>query len=200
MPNPTPGLGAVRWGAAALFAIAVAMLPSAVAGGDLHALDAPSTLSSADQTLALTPPPPEPRPLGPPSIREILVGAAQDHGVDPNLFLALSYWESGWRQDRVSDQGAVGLLQVMPNTAAYDGPKLLGRQVNIENPVDNAELGAALLKYLLDDYDTRTALAAYYQGEPALLSGNYAADTWSYADGVIGLAEQIAAGQGPPGP
>ena len=52
----------------------------------------------------------------------------------------------------------------------------------------------------MDKYDTRGALAAYYQGEPALENGTYAADTWRYADGIIVLAAQIAAGQGPTSP
>ena len=77
------------------------------------------------------------------------------------------------------------------------GPRFLGRAVNLQDPNDNAELGAALLKDLLNKYDVRTALAAYYQGEPALLSGRYASDTWRYADGIISLAAQIASGSGP---
>ena len=87
----------------------------------------------------------------------------------------------------------------MPLTADTAGPNLLGRRVNIQDPTDNAEVGAALLKDLLGKYDTRTALAAYYQGEPALLSGSYAPDTWQYADGILALAADIAAGRGPAG-
>ena len=176
------------------------MLPSAVAGGDLSGRRMDAAPAAAAAPAALTPPPPETRPLGPLTTREILLQAAQDQGVDPSLLLALSYWESGWHQDRVSDQGAVGLLQVMPKTAATGGPQLLHRQVDINNAVDNAELGAALLRYLLDHYDQRTALAAYYQGEPAIADGTYAPDTWSYADGVLGVAAEIRAGQGPAGP
>ena len=135
----------------------------------------------------------------PPSIRAVLVTAAQQEGVDPNLLLAVSWWESGWRQDQVSSEGAVGLMQVMPRTAAVVGPSWLHREVDIFNPADNALLGAALLGDLLHKYDRRTALASYYQGEPAIQSGRYAADTWRYADGIIGLASQFASGWAPPG-
>ena len=135
----------------------------------------------------------------PPSTRAILVNAAQQQGVDPNLLLAVSWWESGWRQDQVSSEGAVGLMQVMPKTAAVVGPTWLHREVDINNPSDNALLGAALLGDLLHKYDRRTALASYYQGEPAIQSGRYAADTWRYADGILGLANQFAGGWAPPG-
>lgn len=139
-------------------------------------------------------------PAARPGVMQVLTNAAHDQGVDPNLLMAVSFWESGWHQDRISSEGAVGLLQVMPKTAATAGPQLLGRPVDINDPADNAEVGAALLRDLLNKYDHRTALAAYYQGEPALLSGTYASDTWHYADSILALSAQIAAGRGPAGP
>ena len=147
-----------------------------------------------------TPAPPAATPSAASGVRQILVAAANREGVDPNLLLAVSFWESSWNQQSVSSEGAIGLLQVMPKTAATAGPKLLGREVDISNPFDNALVGAALLKDLLNKYDKRTALAAYYQGEPALFSGRYAWDTWRYADGILTLAAQIAVGQGPQTP
>lgn len=150
-----------------------------------------------------TPPPPPPPPVAPPppvTVKDILTRAALQSGIDPNLLLAVSWQESGWRQSAVSNQGAVGLLQVMPHTAERAGPMLLGRQVNINDSLDNAAMGAALLKDLLSKYDERTALAAYYQGEPALFGGYAAPDTWSYADSIEGLKSQIAAGQLPGNP
>ena len=140
-----------------------------------------------------------PGAAAPPTIRAILVSAAQQEGVDPNLMLAVSWWESGWRQDQVSSQGAVGLMQVMPKTAAVVGPSWLHRNVDINNPADNALLGAALLGDLLHKYDSRVALASYYQGEPAIQSGRYASDTWYYADSILGLASRFASGWTPPG-
>ena len=165
--------------------------------GGLVSLNATGALSAEDPGIALTPPPPPPPPLQASTVHDILVQAAIEQGIDPNLLLAVSFWESSWHPDAVSSEGAIGLLQVMPKTAATAGPTLLGRSVNLQDPLDNAEMGAALLKDLLNKYGTRTALAAYYQGEGALLSGNYAWDTWSYADGILNLAGQIAAGQGP---
>jgi hypothetical protein len=195
--------GPVVWGAFLALAAALATAPvPALAGhgqatSGLLSLNGSGTLSADDPRIALTPPPPAPPP---PKVHDILVRAAQDQGIDPNLLLAVSFWESSWKQDAVSSEGAIGLLQVMPNTAAVAGPRFLGRPVNLLDPSDNAAMGAALLKDLLNKYDVRTALGAYYQGEPALLSGNYAADTWQYANGILALAAQIAAGQGPAQP
>ena len=190
--------GTVTWGASLGLAVAFAGLPLqalANAGpGDLLSVNASGSLSADDPRIELTPPPPLPPA---PNVHEILVKAAADQGVDPNLLLAVSFWESSWRVDAVSSEGAIGLLQVMPKTAAIAGPILLGRAVNLNDAADNSEMGAALLRDLLNKYDTRTALAAYYQGEPALLSGRYAWDTWRYADGILNLRDQIAAGQGP---
>jgi soluble lytic murein transglycosylase-like protein len=194
---------AVRWGLALAIAVTFGAAPLPALGGDLMALNQDPKISADDPRIPLTPPPPVLPPSAAPkpvAAHEILVQAAKDQGVDPNLLLAVSFWESGWRQDQVSSEGAVGLLQVMPKTALTAGPRLLHRAVNIQDPHDNAEVGAALLRDLLNKYDTRTALAAYYQGEPALLSGHYARDTWRYADGILTLKARIAAGKGPEGP
>src|SRR5437762_12048196 len=78
--------------------------------------------------------------------RAILIRAARHHNLNPNFVLAVSYWESGWKQSARSRTGAVGLMQVEPYTAAWAGPRLLHRRVNLNNPVDNAQLGAAPLR------------------------------------------------------
>ncbi len=192
--------GPVGLGVTLALAVVFLSLPvPALAAQDTGAILAANVsgwLSADDPRIELTPPPPPPPK---PTVREILVQAAHDQGVDPNLLMAVSYWESSWNQSAVSSEGAIGLLQVMPKTAETAGPRFLGRAVNLNDPMDNAEMGAALLKDLLNKYDSRTALAAYYQGEPALFSGNYASDTWHYADGILSLAGQIAAGRGPSG-
>src|SRR5437899_12206234 len=100
-----------------------------------------------------------------PQARAILIRAARRHGLNPNFVLAVSYWESGWNQAARSRTGAIGLLQVEPYTAVWAGPALLHRRVDLNNPVDNAELGAALLRSYLDQlHNPKLALAAYYQG------------------------------------
>lgn len=137
---------------------------------------------------------PTPPRLTPAQARAILIRAARRHGVNPNFVLAVSYWESGWNQSARSRTGAVGLMQIEPYTAAWAGPALLHRGVNIANPVDNAELGAALLRSYLDQlHDPRLVLAAYYQGLRAVqLYGIYPSSR-TYVNGIWRLRNQFQA-------
>ena len=88
--------------------------------------------------------------------------AARKHGVPEDLFLRLVQQESGWNASARSNKGALGLAQLMPQTA-----RALG--VNPLDPVQNLEGGA---KYLRRQYETfgnwRLALAAYNAGPVAV--------------------------------
>ncbi len=88
--------------------------------------------------------------------------AAVKHGVPEDLFLRLVQQESGWNPKAVSHAGAMGLAQLMPNTAA----KL---RVDPTVPSQNLEGGA---RYLMQQYRTfgtwRLALAAYNAGPGAV--------------------------------
>ena len=127
--------------------------------------------------------------------KAILVRAARHHGVNPNFVLAVSYWESGWNQSARSRTGAVGLMQIEPYTAASAGPALLHRRVDLGNPVDNAELGAALLRSYLDQLqDPKLVLAAYYQGLSAVRHHGIYPSSRSYVDGIWRLRNRFQAG------
>ncbi|MEO6797300.1 MAG: transglycosylase SLT domain-containing protein [Candidatus Dormibacter sp.] len=127
-----------------------------------------------------------------------LVSAARHHRVNPNFVLAVSYWESGWNQAARSRTGAVGLMQIEPSTAASAGPALLHRSVNLNNPVDNAELGAALLRSYLDQlHDPKLVLAAYYQGLSATRHHGVYPSSRSYVDGIWRLRNRFQAGSIP---
>src|SRR5437588_3022536 len=127
-----------------------------------------------------------------PQARAILIRAAHHHGLNPNFVLAVSYWESGWNQAARSRTGAVGLMQVEPYTAAWAGPALLHRRVSLNNPVDNAELGAALLRTYLDQlHDPKLTLAAYYQGLGGVRRYGIYPSSRSYVDGIWKLRNQF---------
>lgn len=131
--------------------------------------------------------------------KAIIIRQAHRHDLNPNLALALSYWESGWNQDAVSSTGAIGLMQVEPYTGAWAGPKLLGRQVNLNDANDNAEVGVALLRHYLDVFngDPRLALAAYYQGETATHKHGIYKSSQSYVNGIWALRNRFQS-QGAP--
>src|SRR5579885_2958782 len=97
-------------------------------------------------------------------IDEAIEKAASRHNVDPNLVRALVKVESNFNPNAVSRKGAMGLMQLMPQTA---------RQMKLTNPFNpeqNINAGVRHLKDLLDSYggDVRLSLAAYNAGMGAV--------------------------------
>ena len=90
--------------------------------------------------------------------------AVERHKVDPALVKAVISTESGWNPRAVSRKGAVGLMQLIPETAERYG---VG---NLFDPAQNVEGGTTYLKWLLDRYngDLPKTLAAYNAGEHAV--------------------------------
>ena len=100
----------------------------------------------------------------------LLDRAAREFGVPPALLKALTYTESRWRQDVVSGQGAIGVGQLLPETAAWLAGMMREPGLDPRSTSDNIRMSARLLRYLLDATgSTREALASYYQGIGAVL-------------------------------
>ncbi|MCX8050205.1 MAG: lytic transglycosylase domain-containing protein [Methylohalobius sp.] len=90
-------------------------------------------------------------------------GVAQKYQLDPKLLHAVVRAESAYNPYAVSPKGAVGLMQLMPETAARYG--LYDRY----DPFKNLEVGARYLRDLLLTFgDVRLAVAAYNAGEGAV--------------------------------
>ena len=88
---------------------------------------------------------------------------ANEHGVDPALVKAVIKAESNYDNRAISRAGALGLMQLMPETAR------LRNVANPFNPVQNIEGGVRHLKYLLSTFDDlKLVLAAYNAGENAV--------------------------------
>ena len=93
----------------------------------------------------------------------MIQSAATKYGVDPKLVSAVAEAESGGNQSAVSDAGAIGVMQLMPETAAALGVNPYDEQQNIEG-------GAKYLKQMLDSFggDVKKAVAAYNAGAQAV--------------------------------
>jgi soluble lytic murein transglycosylase len=99
-----------------------------------------------------------------------IADSAARHRISPYLVAAVINAESGWRPDRSSSAGAVGLMQLMPQTAkdlATAGlvdPKRFPPSA-LTSPTVNIEYGTAYLRFLVGRYhEVETALAAYNAG------------------------------------
>ena len=93
----------------------------------------------------------------------MIQAAAEKFGVDPRLLSAVAETESGGNQDAVSAAGAIGVMQLMPDTAAGLGVNPYDKQQNIEG-------GAKYIRQMLDTFggDVQKAVAAYNAGPQAV--------------------------------
>jgi hypothetical protein len=100
----------------------------------------------------------------PSSYLEIIDDACSRHGVDPSLVHALVKVESDFNPLALSSKGAMGLMQLMPETALTMNVK------DSFNPAENIDGGVKYLRYLIDRYEGNLslALAAYNSGETAV--------------------------------
>ena len=98
-----------------------------------------------------------------PQLTHMIHEAAAKYAVDPKLVSAVAEVESGGNQNAVSSAGAIGVMQLMPDTAAELG-------VNPYDMKSNVEGGAKYLREMLDtfDGDVKKAVAAYNAGPNAV--------------------------------
>ena len=89
---------------------------------------------------------------------------AYDRDLDPRLVQAVVQVESGYNPRALSNKGAIGLMQLMPGTAA---------QLAVDDPWDieqNLRGGTSYLRQMLDRFgDLELALAAYNAGPEAVV-------------------------------
>ena len=110
--------------------------------------------------------PSPPTPLQQPTPQELIRRAAVEAGLPPAIVRSVAKAESGYQTDALSPKGAIGLMQLMPSTAA---------ELNADpyDPAQNAEAGARylrdlLLKYENDPHQVSKAVAAYNAGPAAV--------------------------------
>jgi soluble lytic murein transglycosylase len=99
----------------------------------------------------------------------IVRGHARNYRLDPALLAAVIDQESKFRSNVKSRSGAIGLMQLLPDTAKGIAVHTGGtrfRVGDLYNPEINVRYGAWYLRHLIDKYgNERTALAAYNAGQ-----------------------------------
>jgi soluble lytic murein transglycosylase-like protein len=109
-----------------------------------------------------------PRSINKSKFSNLIANAAYRNGVEEKLVHAVIQTESAYNSSAVSRAGAVGLMQLMPDTAKRYGV------TNRTDPVQNVDGGTRYLKDLLDmfNYNLGLAVAAYNAGENAVIRHN----------------------------
>jgi hypothetical protein len=108
--------------------------------------------------------PDAPRPISRDRLETLIQTIADRHHVDAALVRAVMQVESGGNPTAVSRKGAMGLMQLMPDTALQMGV------TRVFDPQENLEAGVRTLRALLVRYngDLDKALAAYNAGTGAV--------------------------------
>lgn len=165
--------------ALALAALALSAHPAALRASGLYGFVDPSGVAhfsdqrtdSRHRMLSGTKPKPPGKAGGPfvskgpsASVREQIERIAIEHGVDPALVIALVETESAFNPAARSSKGAVGLMQLMPDTA---------RRYGVTDRLDTESNLRGGIRYLSDLItmfgDHTLALAAYNAGEGAVI-------------------------------
>ena len=120
------------------------------------------------------------------SYEQIVRGHARNYDLEPALVAAVIYQESKFDANATSEAGAVGLMQLQPETAKGIALRTGGSGFRVEdltNPEINVRYGSWYLRHLLHKYgDEETALAAFNAGQ-----GNV--DSWRKEGKGIAFAE-----------
>ncbi|MDN5331375.1 MAG: soluble lytic murein transglycosylase [Tepidanaerobacteraceae bacterium] len=99
---------------------------------------------------------------------EYILRYADEYGVDPYLVAAVIKVESNFSPEAVSPKGAMGLMQIMPDTARWAAEQMGIENLKAEeifNPEVNIRIGTWYLAGLIEEFkDTDLALAAYNGG------------------------------------
>lgn len=125
-------------------------------------------------------------------VETLLEGTAARYGWSPGMVKAVAMVESGWNNSVVSDSGAYGIMQVLPDTGRFVSRHVVGRSLDLRDPADNVEAGVAFLDYLhgLTDGDTRLTLGSYYQGLASIRQHGMFADTNHYIDMILAVRKR----------
>lgn len=134
------------------------------------------------------------------STAALLATAARDYGLDPTLVQAIAWQESGWQQSLTSAAGALGIMQILPETGDWVASDIVGAPLNIAGSAsDNVTAGTALFTWLLEQAgDEDLALAYYVQGQGSIANVGIFPETWQYIANIRAIQAYIVRYGEPP--
>ncbi len=93
-------------------------------------------------------------------------------GVEEELVKAIIKTESGFNKNKVSNKGAVGLMQIIPSTAEFISNEFFGGETfDLTLPETNVKYGVKYLSYLKTKFkDEKAVVASYNAGEGVVKS------------------------------
>jgi peptidoglycan hydrolase-like protein with peptidoglycan-binding domain len=144
------------------------------------------TWSAAKETAA------PPAPVTNVGVRSLLDQWSAYYGVDQHLVRGLAWQESGYQQSVVSRSGAVGVMQITPETWSYVETFIVGHRVS-SGVEGNVQIGVAYIHYLLQMFggNTAKAVAAYYQGPASVSVYGISDASQVYVNDVLALAQRL---------
>lgn len=173
----TPGWNLDRTMASAVCLFTLFVCPTPV-GGQIDSITEPDgrRIFSNTRNTATAPPssPTRPKPDAPPRTRRrgqppagigrLIDRIARKHGMDPGLVRAVARVESNYNPTAISPKGALGVMQLLPETAKRFGV------ADAYDPAQNIEGGVRYLKFLRKSFPGNLSLmlAAYNAGENAV--------------------------------
>jgi soluble lytic murein transglycosylase-like protein len=120
------------------------------------------------------------------TLEQLVSAVSRLEGLDKDFLWSVMCVESAGDPYAVSPKGAVGLLQILPSTAAWLG--ITDKQL-LTDPWINLRVGAKYLRTLLDRYngDYQQTVTAYHAGPGRVKSGKIGKETRRYVQRVLSL-------------
>ena len=131
-----------------------------------------------------------PEPAG---VEDLIQFYSEKYGVQPALMKGLAWQESGWQQNVVSSAGAIGVMQVMPQTGEFISKELLKEPVDLTKVEQNVKAGIRFFAFYLSKTsgDERTAVAGYFQGLRSVWQNGISERTQRYVNSVLALRDRF---------
>ena len=127
-------------------------------------------------------------PVSRDAVRASIDRWAAYYGVDASLARALAWMESGWQEDVVSNVGAIGVMQLLPETWSFVDVVLIGHRTP-RTYDGNVQAGVRYLRWQLAYFggNVRLALSGWYQGARAVRERGIFDDTKEFVRIVLAL-------------